>query len=297
MLDLSIIIVNYNTKKYLLDCLDSIYKTTSKKVSFEIIVVDNGSTDNSVDALKKNFPQITVLENTNEGFAKANNKGVKVARGRYLLFLNPDTVVYDQVLEGMLEFMNEHQDAGAATCKLVMANGKLDYACHRGFPTPWNSFCYFSGLNKLFPKSKLLSGYKLGWLDQKRVHEIDALAGAFMLVRREAGEEVGWWDEDYFFNGEDLDFCYVLKEKDWKIYFVPQYVVLHYSGVAGGTKKHSQEITVASKEAKKFITYHRFEAMRIFYRKHYLDKYPKFITWLVLQAIKAKEKIVLGKIR
>ncbi len=289
-IEVSIVIVSYNTRQILSECIESIEKNIGN-ISYEVIVVDNASTDDTVAYLKKSsFKNLKVIANTeNEGFSKANNRGVSHAIGKYILFLNSDTVVYETTIEGMIAFMDEHKSVGAATCYLVMPNGKLDDASHRGFPTPWNSFAHFSGIAKLFPKSRLFGGYNLGYKNLSKPHEIDALAGAFMLVRREAGEAVGWWDEDYFWYGEDIDFCYRLKQKKWKIYFVPQYKILHYKGVSGGIKKGSQKITKASKETKRKATHARFDAMRIFYQKHYTHKYPKVVTSLVLSGIGLKE--------
>ncbi len=187
--------------------------------------------------------------------------------------------------------MDANKKTGAATCKLVMPNGKIDEASHRGFPTPWNAFCYFVGLTGVFPKLKLFSGYNLGWEDFSKTHEIDALAGAFMLVRRIAGEEVGWWDEDYFFYGEDIEFCYQLKQRDWKICYVPEVSVTHFKGVSSGIKRISKQITTASQETKIKATRQRFAAMRIFYNKHYKEKYPAFVSWLVDKGISAKEHL------
>jgi GT2 family glycosyltransferase len=292
MIDLSIIIVSYNTKDVLKECIESIYKTVGS-LNFEIIVVDNASSDGTKEEIsnpKSQIPNLKYIQNKkNLGFSTANNIGVKKASGRYILFLNPDIVVYESTLRGMVNFMQEHESAGAATCKLVMPNGKIDDATHRGFPTPWNSFAHFSGLAKLLGKAKLFGGYNLGFMDLSVTHEIDALAGAFMIVRREAGEQVKWWDEDYFFYGEDLDFCFMLKQKGWKIYYVPEFSVLHYKGVSGGLKKVSKEITTASKETKQRATKARFNAMRIFYKKHYADRYPWIITKLVYLGISLKQ--------
>ena len=248
--------------------------------------------------VKKEFPQVLVIENRkNLGFSKANNAGVEKSKGRYVLFLNPDTVIYKDSLFGMVKFMDEHKEAGAATCKLLMPGGRLDDAAHRGFPNPWNSLFYFSGLSKLFPSSKLFGGYNLGFLDLSKTHEIDACAGAFMIVRREAGEKIGWWDEDYFFYGEDLEFCFRLKEEGWKIYFVPTISVLHYKGVSAGIKKVSEKITTANLETKKRVTNWRFNAMKIFYRKHYQNKYPPPLTWLVMGGINLKHWMTLRSIK
>lgn len=303
MLDLSIIIVNYNTKEFLEKCINSILDSPSadgsKKINYEIIVVDNASSDASVEEIKNlklkiqnDSSKFKIIGNKeNLGFSKANNQGIKSSqKSRYILFLNPDTVMQNQTIEQMIKFMESHKDAGASTCKLVMFNGEIDDASHRGFPTPWNAFCHFSGLSRFFPKSKLFSGYNLGWMDMNKIHEIDALAGAFMLVRKKAGEEAKWWDEDYFFYGEDIDFCYMLKQKGWKIYYVPTVSVTHYKGVSAGIKSVSKEITTASEETKKRATKWRFAAMRIFYRKHYKQKYSWIINFLVDKGISLREK-------
>jgi hypothetical protein len=293
MFDLSIIIVSFNGKEFLRRCLAPILQSIKGKLRFEIIAVDNASSDHSVEMVKKEFPQVKLIANKeNLGFSKANNQGIKVSeKSKYVLFLNPDTIMQDQTIEEMINFMDNHRDAGAATCKLVMLNGEIDDASHRGFPTPWNAFSYFSGLAKVFPKSKLFSGYNLGWMDMSKNHEIEVLAGAFMLVRRIAGEEAGWWDEDYFFYGEDIDFCYMLKQKGWKIYYVPNVFVTHYKGISGGIKKVSKEITTASDAIKKRTMKWRFAAMRIFYNKHYKQKYPSLVAFFVDKGIWFREKL------
>lgn len=291
MIDLSIVIVSYNTKDLLEECIESIYKNT-KEISFEIVVVDNNSKDGSSEMVSKNFKDVILIENRkNLGFSKANNVGVKKTSGRLVLFLNSDTLVYEKTLKYMVDFMDKHEDVGASTCKLIMPNGKTDDASHRGFPTPWNAFSHFSGLSKLLPKTKIFGGYNLTYLDFDKPHEIDALAGAFMLVRRIAGEKIGWWDEDYFFYGEDIDFCYMLKQNNWKIYYVPDVSILHYKGVSGGLKKISENISTADKETKTRSTKERFNAMRIFYKKHYEKTYPKLITKMVYLGIFVKQKL------
>ncbi len=289
MIDLSIVIVSYNTKDFLKSCIESIYKT-SGSLNPEIIVVDNNSQDGSSEMVLKEFKNVILIKNKdNLGFSKANNIGVKKTSGRYVLFLNSDTVVYEKTLECMVNFMEENKDAGASTCKLIMPNGKIDDASHRGFPTPWNSFAHFSGLSKFLGKTKIFGGYNLGYMNFSKTHEIDVLAGAFMLVRREAGEVVGWWDEDYFFYGEDIDFCYQLKQKGWKIYYVPEVSILHYKGVSGGIKKNSKGISTANQSTKIKASRERFRAMELFYKKHYEEKYPKLITKLVFTGISVKK--------
>lgn len=300
MYTLSIIIISFNTKEFIKNCLSSIFENTSKDFEYEIIIVDNGSTDGTVyelSSIKMRHPNVKIIEkHENLGFSKACNIGVKASNGKYLLFLNSDTLVYKNTLEEMVAFMDYHSEAGAATCYVALPNGKLDDASHRGFPTPWRALGYFSGLASLFPHSEMLNGYHLAYKELDNVHEIEALAGAFIIVRKEAGEQIKWWDEDYFFYGEDIDFCYRLKEKGWKIFFVPSVKILHYKGVSSGIKNISKKITTADRDSKKKIQHARFEAMKIFYRKHYEKKYPKFLTSLVFLGINIKRNIIQKKL-
>ncbi len=292
--DLSIIIVSYNTRDFTIKCIESVVKSIHK-ISYEIIVVDNASSDDSVEALeglKIDDERLKIIANPeNFGFSKANNIGVGKSSGRMVLFLNSDTLVYEKTLDGMVEFMDKNPEVGASTCFVRMPNGKLDDAAHRGFPTPARALSHFSGLSKLL-KFEPFSGYNLKHLKHDSAHEIEALAGAFMMVRREAGEQVKWWDEDYFFYGEDIDFCYKLAQKDWKIYFVPEFEILHYKGVSGGIKKDSSHLTQATIETKKRAQKARHDAMRIFYRKHYEKRYPKILTKLVFAGIGLREFLV-----
>lgn len=296
MIDLSIIIVSYNGKEYLKKCLDSIFK--SHLSNFEVIVVDNASLDGVSSFIKKLNYKIKFIENRrNLGFSKASNIGVKGSLGEYVLFLNPDTEINKKAIEILVEFMDGRKDAGCVTCKVLLPNGKLDDSCHRGYPTLWNAFCYFLGLEGLFPNSMIFSGYHMGWENLNKTHQIHACAGSFMLVRREAGEDIGWWDEDYFFYGEDLDFCLELEKKGWKIYFVPQVRITHYKGVSSGIKKVSKDITTAGKDTRIFATKHRFLAMKILYNKQYINKYPKIVAWLVYGFIDLKLWFALQRIK
>lgn len=295
---LSIIILNYNAKDFVIKALQSIEKAYPKEMttgSFEIIVVDNASTDGSLVALKeykkqKHKEALHIVDaKENGGFAKGNNTGVALAKGTYVLFLNPDTIVYPHTLTRMIDFMNSHPDAGAATCRVEIPSGDIDEASHRGFPTPWNAFTHFSGLEKLFPHSRLFAGYTRGWENLQSVHTVPAVVGAFLFVRREVGEKVGWWDEDYFFYGEDLQFCYDIWKVGYKIYYVPDVKILHYGGVSSGIKKHSQAITTANRKTKQKVQQWRFDAMRIFYKKNYQHHHP-VLSWLVLLGINMLHK-------
>lgn len=295
--DLSVIILNYNTKDLLRECLKSVVGSNLADFADEIIVVDNASSDGSPEMVKKEFSKVILIINReNLGFSAGNNVGIKRAKGRYLLFLNPDTLVEPQTFKIMLDFMEQHPRVGAATCKIELPNGQLDNACHRGFPTPWNALCYFSGLGKIFPRFQFFNGYTLACLDLNSIHQIDSACGAFLIVRRQAGEEVAWWDEDYFWYGEDLDFCYRLKEKGWQVMFVPKAKIIHYKGAASGIKKESQEVSTATEKTRIKATKASIKVMRIFYKKHYQKKYPKVIYWLVMVGVNLLEKIRLSRL-
>lgn len=288
--EVSIIIVSFHSEHTIIECIQSVLKTVRKN-SYEIIISDNSLDDKTKDTVEsfKTRDNIMFIDNgENLGFSRANNIAVKKASGDFILFLNPDTQVYDGAIDGMIDFMKNHPDCGVSTCFVELTNGQLDDSSHRGFPTPWRSFSYFSGLSKMMPSSKFFGGYNLSYLDISKPHEIESAAGSFMLVRRNVGNEIGWWDEDFFFYGEDLDFCYRVKEKGYTIWFVPQYRVLHLKGVSSGIKKVSKDITKANQETKKLATYHRFKAMEIFYDKHYRNKYPDLINFFVKSGIKVK---------
>ena len=182
--------------------------------------------------------------------------------------------------------MDQNADIGVLVPYIKLQDGTIDDACHRGFPTPWNAFGHFSGLAKIFPNSMFFNGYHLGYHNLDSIHEIDAGAGAAMLVRRKVGEEIGWWDEDYFWYGEDLDFCYRVKQKKDKIIFYPDVVILHHKGVSGGIKKHSKQISSAGNKTRRVAQSARFDAMLIFYHKHYKKKYPKLVTFIITSFIR-----------
>lgn len=297
--DLSIITVAFNSEREIPQWVEAIEKTV-KKYSFELIISDNSptrDTEKVVHKLQEKHLNITYIYNDeNLGFSKGNNVAVKKSHGEYVLFLNPDMVVEEGTIDGMVSFLKEHEDAGTATPAVFLPNGKLDDSCHRGFPTPWNSFTYFSGLSKMFPKLKLFSGYNMTYLDFSKTHEIDSLAGSFLLISRALGNKLNWWDEDYFFYGEDIDFCYRIKKHGLRIYFVPEYKALHYKGLSSGIKEASKERTQATLDTKIWATNQRFKAMEIFYKKHYKKKYPWVVNQAVLIAINLKKQITLRRI-
>lgn len=298
-IDLSIITVTYKSEAEIASMIESVLQTC-KKHTFEVIISDNSpdeNTGNIVRDLQKNHSCIHYFKNSeNIGFSKANNKAIKKALGKYVLFLNPDVVVSEKTIDGICDFLEKHEDVGAATCAVYLPDGKLDDSCHRGFPTPWNSFTYFSGLARIFSNSKLFSGYNLTYLDVTKAHAIDSLAGSFMMMSKNLGNSLGWWDEDFFFYGEDLDFCYRIKEAGYGVYFIPEYTAVHFKGMSSGIKDVSRKKSQATLETKKWATNQRFKAMEIFYNKHYKNKYPKFIADLVYFGISLKKKKALNSI-
>jgi GT2 family glycosyltransferase len=282
--ELSIIILTYNNEKDLPRCLAAVYRHDGAKFArgeWQLTVVDNASQDGTIPGLRleqRKYPGLSIIENKeNLGFAKANNLAVAKTTGRFVLFLNPDTVVEKGAISIPLSYLKAHHNVGIVTAKLVLGNGQIDMTCHRGFPTPWNSFCYFSGLARLFPRSRLFSGYTLGYLDTGRMAEIDAVTGAYLLMPKDLGESLGWFDVDFFWKGEDLDLCYRVKQAGLRIVYLPEAVVHHYKGSSRGHVRGSRTLAA------------RFEVMRLFYEKHYRGRYPAWVRWLVMAGVNIRQ--------
>ncbi len=282
---LSIIITSYNTSEITKKCLDSLIHLSDFELGkdFEVIVVDNSSTDGSVEEIRSQYPQVKLIANKdNLGFSKANNIGVKnTCNTPYILFLNPDTIVPSGTLSQTVQYLDEHDDIGVLTCKVELWSGKLDWDAHRGFPTPWAAFTRLIGINKIFSQSRIFNQYNQGWKDMNTIHEVDSVVGAFMLIPRRIGDEISWWDEDYFLNGEDIDFCYRVREKGYKVVYYPPVKIIHYRGASKGTRTESQSITHASNEGKLRVANASVDAMSIFYHKHLRNKYPKIVNIFV----------------
>lgn len=281
---LSIIILSFNVEKLLLSCLKSV-KAEMGDEPWEIIVSDNLSSDNSVAAVRANFPGVKVIENgKNLGFSAGNNVAIKKSVGEYVLLLNPDTIIHKNSIRFVLNYLQQHPDVGAATCRVELPDGSLDYSCHRGFPNPLNSFMYFfTRLPKVFPQSKFFSSYQATQYDLSAPHQIDALTGAYAMVRRTAGDRVGWLDEDYFWNGEDLDFCYKLYQAGSRIMFLPQVKITHYKGSSSGLAKTAAARPSRTSRIRSALS--GTSAMRIFYTKHLASKYSLPLNLLVYTGI------------
>lgn len=256
MKDLSIIIVNWNTRDLLERCLRDVYQN-SRNLDFEVIVVDNASTDDSLTMLACNFPQVKVIKNPNNaGFSAANNRGIQVAQGRYYLLLNTDAFVHPGTLESMVKFMDERPEAGVAGCRLYYADGSPQRSC-TSFPTLRTELFQVLWLDRLFPRSRLFGHYWLSYWDYNSVHEVDSVIGACMMLRRDAVDKVGLLDEGYFMYSEEVDLCYRMKQAGWKVLYTPQATATH---IWGGTSKRIQEKTT-------FLRL--YESRMRFFRKHY----------------------------
>jgi len=272
--DISVIILNYNTLDLTRQCLTTLFASKLGKYSMEIIVCDNASSDSSLEVLSKEFPKAVFIDNKkNLGFAAGNNTGIKKARGRYVLLLNSDTEVPPTTIAEMIRFMDEHPKAGASTCLLRLADGTMDPACHRGFPTPWVAFTYMAKLEKLFPHTRMFGEYHQLYKDLSTVHEVDCISGAFFLVRREVLSDVGLLDEDYFMYGEDIDWAYRMNQKGWKIFYNPNVSILH-------KKKQSGRANILKKRrVTTEIYFHKYNWL--FYKKHFAKKYPQIFSFFV----------------
>ncbi len=253
---LSIIIVNYNVRYFLHQCLDSVFRSKAD-FEFETLVVDNASADDSLEMVKKDFPQVKLIANTkNTGFSVANNQGIKASKGEYVLLLNPDTILHPETLAATVDFMENHKEAGALGIKMLDGTGDFLPESKRGLPTPWVAFYKIFGLSSLFKNSQKFGKYHLSYLSKDEVHEIDVLAGAFMLMRREALDQSGLLDETFFMYGEDIDLSYRIQLAGYKNYYFPDQPIIHYKGES--TKRGS-------------LNYVRvfYQAMQIFAKKHF----------------------------
>ena len=298
MKGLSIIIPSFNTKKITKQCITALNGVLlNNKIPYQIIVVDNSSTDGSQIMLQevKNPRLFTVFNSENKGYGKANNQGLKIASMDYVLFLNSDVLVDKQMdFSKLIHFFETHEKIGGLTVKVNLINGSIDPASHRGFPTPWRSLCYFIGFERLFSKipivNRLFGGYHLVFLDKKSTHEIDSPTGAFFMVSRSLLQELHGFDEDFFMYGEDLDLSFRIKEKGYKIIYLPTFQVLHYKYQSGLQNKKNQEL-------RKKIRKSFYEAMATFYKKHYEKVYPRLVTGLVYLALDLRITVlsVLGK--
>ena len=279
---LSIVIVNWKTKELTAAAIASVFEQT-KALLFEVILIDNNSADGSVEALRAQFPQITIVENNaNLGFGKANNQGMRLAKGQYIMLLNSDTVVLDHALEKMVTYLDEHPEVMMIGPKVLNADRTFQHACRRMLPTPASSFYHLFGLVKIFRKSARVNAYK-GYNREPNVTEpVEALSGAAMMFRRQVFEVTGGFDERFFMYGEDLDFSKQVFDQGWKTMFVHTAEIIHYGG-ASSKKRRTKSIV------------NFYDAMWLYYDKHWGTKHTVFLKTVVWLGIKLRLGVALLK--
>jgi len=291
-LDVSIIIVNWNTKGILRNCLQSIYEQTDG-IDFEVIVVDNASTDGSPNMVRIDFPKVLIIENSeNRGFAAGVNRGIVLAKGRYALVLNSDTIICDNAIEKTVRYAHKHPEAAVVGCQVCENSGIIRMTCF-DFPSVFSIFCKLFGLAKIFKRNRLLGREQMLWWDRKSERQVHVVSGMFMLVRREAADEVGGMDEDYFLFYEETDWCYRFAEAGWKMLFWPGAKVFHIHGGGQSRKKDS---------LRSFIQFRK--SLLIYFKKHHsslqgfivrilliIDAVVRCIIWAALMILKK----LLGK--
>ena len=291
MIDLSICITSLNACEYLRGCLHSIseqssylnwdragqpdaapdddtQQTPQSKLNIELIIVDNGSTDDSVIMLRDEFPAAKLIQNSlNEGFARPINQALHTSQGQYLLVLNPDTTVLPGALNELVHYMAQNPEVGICGPKVLNRDGSLQKACRRGVSRPWAAFSYFTGLSALFPHSKFFGGYLLNYLDEDQIHEVDGISGSCMLIRRQVIQQIGYFDERFFAYQEDADFCFQAKQAGWKVVYLPSAQIIHFGGQGGSRVEPYRSI----------YEWHR--SYYLYYRKNLARDYFFMFNW------------------
>gem|GEM_PF-334723 len=333
MKKISMIIVNYATKGLIEKNISNLLESYE---NCEIIFVDNDSPDGSADLVQEKFgsnKKVTLIKTKNNGLAAGYNLGLEKATGDYILYMGTDAFPTKEVLNSIVDYMDSHPEVGVATAHLYTRDGRVDLDAHRSFPTPWIALTHLLYLDRLFPKSRLLNGYSMGYKDFNSIHEIDTCISHFMFVRPKVHEKIGGWDEDFWLYGEDIDFCYRVKKAGFKVMYLGNLKVLHYKGAAVGRDtakdienamntdfdrisfKNEQvlgvpdgnpnekidkapKVRVSSTKLwmKIKVSKESTKAMRTFYKKHYMEIYPSFITWLVFVGIWINEKAKVVKV-
>lgn len=280
--EISICILTLNAQPYLRNCLESIKKHDAG-LSYEIIVVDNGSNDGTLAMLQSNYPEISVIANSeNLGFTKPNNQAIAIAKSsKYILILNPDTVIYESSLQNLIAFADRHPQGGVFGPKVLNDDGTFQKHCKRGEGRPWDTFAYFFGLSKLFPKNKLFSGYLQTHLDENQTHEVPAISGCCMLIRRETIDQIGMLDEDLFAYQEDTEYCVRARKAGWQVYYTPSAQITHFGGKGGSRAQPYKAI------------YKWHQSYYIYYRKHLAKDYFFLFNWFYYLVMLGKLGVTL----
>lgn len=277
VLDLSICIVTHNTREMLRDCLESLYRA-GDRASFEVLIVDNHSQDGTLELLRTQYPQVqlTCLDH-NAGYTLPMNLGLRAGKGRYLMQLNPDTLVSPGMLDALLAYMDAHPHVGIATPKVLNQDGSLQKQCRRSAARPWDVLTYFSGLSRLFPRSRTFAGYLMTYYGENEVHAAEAVSGSCMLIRRAVVEQIGYLDEAYFAYQEDTDFCFRARQAGWQVMYLPFTSIIHYGGRGGSRVQPYRGI----------LQWHR--SYYLYYHKHLARDYIFLVNW-------AMDALMAGKL-
>ncbi len=274
--DVSVCIVTYKARDLLRDCLCSLAANT-QLASLEVIVVDNGSGDGVGEMLQQEFPTVRFIQNQgNEGYTRPNNQALQISRGRYLLLLNPDTLILPEAIDRLVDFLEGHPEAGVCGPKVLNPDLTLQKPCRRGESRPWAVISYFTGLSRLFPKSRLFGEYLMNYMDEDLLHQVAGVSGSCMLIRREVTDQIGFLDERFFAYQEDADFCFRTRQAGWKIYYVPQAQIIHYGGMGGSRVQPYRSI----------YQWHR--SYFLYYRKNLAKDYFFAFNWLYYGAMLLK---------
>jgi hypothetical protein len=273
--ELSVCIVTFQARQLLADCLRSLFENT--RCSLEVIIVDNGSTDGTQDFLAREYPHLQFIQNArNEGYTRPMNQALRPARGRWLVQLNPDTLVHPAALDTLIAYMEANPTVGISGPKVLNRDGTLQAPCRRGDPRPWAVLSYFLGLSRLFPKSRFFGEYLLNYLDEDQPHPAAGVSGSCMLIRRAVVEQIGYLDELFFAYQEDADYCARARQAGWQVHYVPQARITHYGGQGGSRVQPYRAI----------IEWHR--SYYNYYRKHLARDYFFLFNWVyyLLMALK-----------
>lgn len=296
-MDVSVIIVNWNTKQLLRDCLFSVCEHAGN-IDYEIIVIDNASTDRSTEMVKTDFPQVVLLENPdNRGFATANNQGMAIAKGRYVLLLNSDTIVLDNAIANTVHFADENPQAAVIGCRVLNPDRTLQQTCFM-FPSVLNMVLSSTYLYKMFPKSRFFGREQMTWWDRNDVRSVDVVTGCFMLVRRGAIEQVGMMDESFFMYGEETDWCYRFRKNGWEVMFAPVGQIIHFGGQSTAQKPVAMIVQLRLsilKFMKKHYNLVTYFIARLLVALFFATRLPIWLTKAIIQPAARNESVIKVK--
>jgi len=279
----SIVICALNNINFAHDCLSNLQDIRDAEFpDLRVIVLDQDSQDGTPELIENEFPWVELIRGENIGISKSYNKGYVMTDSEYVLFLGMDAFPDKGTVSGMVEYMDSHTKAGAATSQLVLNSGKVDMDAHRSLPSPWIAFTRFTGLSSIFPKSPLFNKYFLAGRDMTKDHEVELCISHFLIVRRKVLDELHGFDEDFFVFGEDVDFCYRLKRAGWKLMYVPQYSTRHTKGAVIGIRDTTRKLVKRPLKFRLKMRKLSTDAMEMFLRKHYFGKYPTIVVYLMI---------------